>query len=712
MKIELVGASAGTGKTWRVSHEIADAVRPDAPMRARVEALMAVTYTRKAAAELTSRIRQTLVEAGDFESLQRLPLAHIGTVHSVCFHLLGEFAYEAGLPPDLQVMPEDETKRVVEQAFEEDIPEDLFHRLEALSRTLKPHWDVETKRSEWIEDVRDVVALARSNRIEPSRLAGMAKSSADGLLKLLPAAGRDGDVLDEGLARAIVAAIKTMEKYDDEQKNTRKALEVIRDARQERSTTGTLAWETWARLSKVAPGASHRETVEPLIVAAARHPSHPRLHAELREYIACVFAAAASVLEGYARWKQERRYIDYIDMEERTLGLLSLQSVQDVLRDRLDLFVVDELQDTSPIQLALFLAFARLARRSIWVGDRKQSIFAFAGADPLLMDAVARMIARKGGKPDVLDTNRRSRPELVEVVSALFSKAFARYGFSPEEVRSKAHRKVEVALSALPPLGCWWLGSRNREGDAEAIAAGVAKLLKKPGDTRVLDRQNGETRDLRAGDVAILCRTNAEAATLAGALEGRGIRASLPRSGLIATPEGAFVVAALRRACDPSDRLSLAEMDVLTGFEGLTPDEWLERIIEAGLARKRGDRSRAEDADPGEAPGQSEPGSASRAATIDAVRGSVRRLSPSEALDALIHALDVETACRRWPRASERLGNLEALRALSLAYEERCAWAREAGTLGGLVRYLGELAGAGEDSQHVTAGHVAVQIST
>ena len=104
-----------------------------------------------------------------------------------------------------------------------------------------------------------------------------------------------------------------------------------------------------------------------------------------------------------------------------------------------------------------------LAGFSLWVGDRKQCIFEYAGADPELMDAVLRWTNESGGCSERLSQNYRSRPELVELCSSLFAAAFASHGFEPEDVIVKPHRPSDDGLSSLPPVGLWWLEGREQD---------------------------------------------------------------------------------------------------------------------------------------------------------------------------------------------------------------------------------------------------------
>ncbi|MFM8486971.1 MAG: UvrD-helicase domain-containing protein, partial [Bacteroidota bacterium] len=120
---------------------------------------------------------------------------------------------------------------------------------------------------------------------------------------------------------------------------------------------------------------------------------------------------------------KKRGLIDYTDMEAGVSRLLRREDVREALRGSISLLLVDEFQDTSPIQLDIFLQLSEIADQAIWVGDPKQSIYGFRGAEPALMQAV---IEATGGvkSEDILRQSWRSRPDLVYATNAVFRKAF------------------------------------------------------------------------------------------------------------------------------------------------------------------------------------------------------------------------------------------------------------------------------------------------
>ena len=104
----------------------------------------------------------------------------------------------------------------------------------------------------------------------------------------------------------------------------------------------------------------------------------------------------------------------------------------ETLTEEIDLLMVDEFQDTSPIQLALFLKLARLAKHVVWVGDVKQAIYGFRGGDAALMRSVLTALPAMGGSKETLQYSFRSRPALVALVNELFGTAFT--GLPPADV--------------------------------------------------------------------------------------------------------------------------------------------------------------------------------------------------------------------------------------------------------------------------------------
>jgi ATP-dependent exoDNAse (exonuclease V) beta subunit len=418
---------------------------------------------------------------------------------------------------------------------------------------------------------------------------------------------------------------------------------------------------------------------------------HPRLHADLRRLIQLVFEVARETLTEYAAAKRQWGVIDFADQELLCLSLLDNPRVRDRLKNELDLVLVDEFQDTSPVELAIFTRLAELAGKSIWVGDQKQAIFGFRGTSPELMDAAVAEIAGAAG-PESLATSYRSRPELVRLSSDVFGTAFAALGFEERLVRLEPASDSEP--SGLGPVTEWWRWSKqdagNKAMDARTLASGVRTLLADP-TVRVRDLVTKAARAVRPSDVAVLCRTNSSAAQVAGSLEGLGVRALIPRPGLLATPEGQLLLSGVRLWVDPRDRLGLATVARLVGFPG-DPDAWLAAALgPEGAAAFDGIR---------------------QVAALRAAANTRALAGPVEVIDIIVEALGVREECLAWGDASQRLANVEQVRAVSAAYVDESRAASGAATPAGLAAHLLDLAGAGEDMQAVVATDDAVTVST
>lgn len=652
--LTLISASAGSGKTYRLTEKLAEALQSGVEP----EEVLATTFTNKAAAELTERVRTKLLEKGEWEKAQRIFDGYIGTMNSVCGRLLQDFALEAGLSPTLDVLPEGEDQAMYERA------------IAAVVEKHAPDLDPIAQRFEvdnWRENVKKISDLARINNITPEDLQASRDRSLETFQKLLPKAvakSREAQ-LDQALLAAIAEAVVHMQSGQDGTRATQKVLQDLQKILRRQREDHFLPWPEWVRLTKLAPGAQSRAVVAKVIEAAEVHPRHPRFHQDVREFIFRIFAGAAEAMQSFAAFKREYGLIDFVDQETLCLQVLQEPQVRARLTERLKLVLVDEFQDTSPVQLAVFLQLIRIAEQAIWVGDQKQSIYSFRGTDPGLMDAVIEHLINPKHF-EILTTSYRSRPELVSFTNALFSSAFESVGIPPGLVILQPQRKEVGQASALH---AWWLQAKNNPEETAALAGAVGRLLAEAGNYQVVDKASQRLRPLRGGDLAILCRTNDNCRRVAEALESHGVRAIVPRRGLLARPECVLALACLRYLVDAGDSLAIAEILHFTE-DPPAPRQWFGRWL----------------SQPENPPWKSHP----VIQDLDAARQTLLHLTPSETLHLAMSAGAVGARAVRWGDSSQRLANLEMLKNLALNYEEKCLIARSAGTPAGLVTFLAD----------------------
>lgn len=713
MRIDVVSASAGTGKTWRLTQELVEALLDGT---AQPEGIVAVTYTVKAAGELESRLRAGLHRSGKPELAARVRDGYIGTIHSVCQRLLREFALEAGLSPLLEPIPEAERRRLFDVALA-GVLRGREAELNELGRRLAA--------GDWKGPLRTIVDRARENGMDAFALASSARASRDGLAGVLgkPSLGQPEYTKRLGAALAKLLPALEAEAAEDN-KAARERAAMARGLAADLRRFGLPAWKDQVQLAgklgakKLAPVAGD------LVALVGEHLRCEAFHEDLFGLQAALFALAGEALADFAAEKAAARVVDYGDMLAQAHEILSKRAVQEALRARLDLVVVDELQDTSPMQLAVVAALGGLSKRSIWVGDRKQAIFGFQGSDPELMSAA--MEAALGKRPPaLLSTSYRSRPPLVELVSALFAEALEPHGFPREQVVLTAARPDPAELGGQPVLECWrWAPETSKDesgkvkaraNEAAALAAGVEALLAKP--PLVRERVEGGEDRLRPAarrDVAVLAFANFRCRAIADALRARGIAAKVSLEGLAETPEAILARAALALLADPGDGVAALEVGWLGGAAAADPDGWLSRrfveVAEWRRAREAAEK-KGEKGLPLPLPFGDDP----RVAALRAATGEASRLSPAEALDLALRTANIVGLLRRWPEPEQRLANLEALRGEARAYEGLCAARRSAGTVLGLVAHLARLdAGELEDAgkQAAPAADDAVTVST
>lgn len=655
--VNVVTASAGTGKTHRLETEVQQAI---ADGHVAPEAILAVTFTRDAARQLMERTRARLFQVGLRGPAQRLLGARIGTVHGVFGGMLTDYALEAGRSPSAQVVAEGAGSALFRIAADAAIG-----RYAAQLNPLARRFGHEATRADWREMVREVVDLARQNGLQPAALAASAEASWQGLAAALEPVGKDGKAMDAVLAKALASALKQLPGGDTTGK-TATVIETLREAVLALED-GELSWPLWAKLAKLDPGVASVAAVRPVIEAAALHGQHPRLRADLEAFIRGVFACAEEACDAWQGFKAARGLVDFSDQEAAAFEMLARPAVAARLQEEAALLLVDEFQDTSPMQLALFLRVAALLPRSLWVGDPKQAIYGFRGTDPELMQAVtAALPTRTGGTRDSLTDMRRSRPALVRFVNDIFGDAFLP-AVPRDQVVVKEWRPEQSGLS--PALGLWRLHGKNTALAAIALASGVAAMLADRAAWPVPDWDGRAPGPLRGSDIAVLCRSNDSAREVAEALAAAGLKVALGRSGLLGRAECVMALAGLRWLADASDSAALAELAHLAEGDAEAP-AWLAAALTS--------------ADPHDALAKHVPG----LAALEALRDRLNALTPAEALDAAIAALGVPVRLRAWGDATSRLANLEALRGLALGYEEECAQGGLPATPAGLCARL------------------------
>jgi ATP-dependent helicase/nuclease subunit A len=694
--IEFISAGAGSGKTYKLTETLAQALESGT---ARPHAILATTFTVKAATELRERARSWLLEKGRIDLATAIGQARLGTVNSVCGQMLKRFCFELGLSPDQTVLGEGQSKRLLKATLAESMEADAQTELVRLTERFG------IEQADWSKTVEAVVKAALDNDIGPDELRVMGSQNADAMLTNWPTPAT-GVEPTEALATALAEAYRGVAAYVEQQQaadvkvadNLLKGLEGLQKL-DRLFREGRWSWPDWIGAAGFDAGAKVRDIVAPVKSAAQAHESHPAFHAEVRQYLDHVFNLAADVLNAYEQAKKALGAVDFSDQEVLLLRALRTKTAgREVLAAELDLIMIDEFQDTSPLQLALFIELAKLAKKSVWVGDPKQAIYGFRGTDASLISGVLNAIKDWGGiVGKALDTSRRSNESLVSLTNGLFNSAFEPE-LTPEQVRLQSLRKD---IPDQPALLNWNFESSRNDSDYLCLGQAIRELLES--GTKVEDKDTKELRPIQAGDIGVLCRYNDQVEFAVTSLTRWGIPSASPRSGLLGTAEAIYVMACLRRMNDPTDTVATAL--VITLADSTPIETWLADRLQH-LA--------TDEAKPYEwlTTGDS---AHELIARLEKLRPTLTALTPLEVLRLAAAESQVARLAGQWstsPHESRnRMSNVEALVELGKTFEDECVAAKRPATVSGMLRWLDELASQEDDNRATSAGN-AVSVLT
>jgi ATP-dependent helicase/nuclease subunit A len=731
-------ASAGTGKTRVLVDRYARLIETGVDPRH----ILAITFTRKAAAEMRDRVLDELrrragrgaIAPDAWRALRdRVADIQISTIDAFCFGLLREFPLEADVDPAFEIADETEMGRFTNEALDLTlraartfIADDEHVRL-LFARVKGPALG-EAIRS--FIDRRQVALPAVSRFVARHARAADATDAARGFVRRLRDVLRTSPyrtaLLDDGpmasaefrWLHADLAALETQPpETPPAAQQLRRRCEryfLTREGKPRQRITKPF---TANLFSSAEARRRHEQAVQ--AIAPGVVDALARLDADIDGLLARgvlrLLTVAAAI---YERLLAEHALLDFAGMLARSVALLEQQ--EEFARSRLKLqsryhhLLVDEFQDTSRLQWRLIELLvdawgegegAADAPTSIFVvGDRKQSIYRFRHAEVTLLDEAARKIGalRPGRRVrQAIRTSFRAVPELLAFVNAVshqmqipstLEERFI-YGdtdrFPVEAVGADALRDGEPVLGLI--------AEPTMERCAAALADEVTRLL---ATAVVRDRTSG-TRAARPDDIAILFRSRAGHQYFEAALETRGVRTYVYKGlGFFDAPEVQDLQALLRYLAEPDSDLRAAEF-LRSRFVRLS-DVALVRLA-PGFARALSVSSNHV-----EAPALDDLDRAILArARQDVARWLplVARLTPGELVDLILRESGYlfELRGRRLEQARE---NLKKVRALIRRVENR-GYA----TLGRLAAYF-ETLGTGDESNAIVEAAGAVNLMT
>ncbi len=577
-----VSANAGTGKTAVLVRRFQRLLLAGV----NAEKILCLTYTKTAAAEMQNRLLEeladwaTLADAKLRERLARLLTREatglevasarrlfaqtleakgglkIHTIHGFCERLLQRFPLEAGVAPHFSVLDETSAKELRREAFDTVLARAAKNRKGALRKALDII--IAIAGEEHLRGIVDEVLERRPELEALIRQGNSSKSWADveatALRTLFRLSPEDNDEsLVERLANVVADDeiglwLTILDGYAAPTGDDRRLQQAFTEARQLRGAkrikaltpvflTGNGGLRTRlcsAALSRLAP-----ERCATLAEAQSRFAELEGMRSKLAcaEASGALLLLADAIAEEYARGKRREAVLDYDDLILKTRDLLSLAGAAAWVMFKIDggieHILVDEAQDTNPEQWSIISWLAEeffagegvtaKPRTLFAVGDEKQSIYSFQGADPQRFGEIGRSFRAKARDAkqewqDVpLTLSFRSTEPILEVVDTIFAKAPAARGvqWSDIAITHQAFRKTEPGLVELwdleretkpqpGPAFEPWTEQATTARAAERLAQRIAALLH--GWFEEGEQLASKSRAVTPGDILILVR--------------------------------------------------------------------------------------------------------------------------------------------------------------------------------------------------------------
>jgi len=594
----LVEAGAGSGKTTSLVDRMVALI---ATGKSSVDKMAAVTFTRKAAAELKGRFQIALEEAFQNEkdgakkaryetALSKLEHLFAGTIHSFCGRLLRERPIEAKLDPDFTELEEDENLLLRDQCWSEYL--DRLHTEEAA--ILKDVMELGlTKPAELDSTYKNVclypeVEVVRKKEDRPhfSKEKALLKKylaqASKSLPKTVPKKGWDR--LQKLLRQAFLRTRHLDLDQDPEFIKVLSGLDRSVKVTQNRWPNKELA---------LAEQAAFEEFKQGVVIPCLERWRH-YCHYFIMELVVPAAAYFRSV-------REKDSLMNFQDLLLKAAELLRRNpEVRHYFQKRFTHILVDEFQDTDPVQaeVILYLTGEKLEEKS-WhklkvkpgslfiVGDPKQSIYRFRRADIDTYNEVKRIIGDSGGLIIPLTATFRSLPAVCDWLNPIFENKFPAEAdqYQPALETLKPYRKIKGGGVRRITIDKVYRHKQDEIAriDAGRIASWIDWALKGNFDVLRTEDEEKEEKGPAAGpeDFMILCRYKAHLPIYARALEERGLPYEITGGGAFAESEELWHLFNLLTAvAEPDDQVALVA--TLRGIFFGVSDDLLYRFKKGG----------------------------------------------------------------------------------------------------------------------------------
>jgi ATP-dependent helicase/nuclease subunit A len=559
-----VQAGAGTGKTSALVDRVVSLVL----IGRSIERIVAITFTERAAAELRERVRtglesqlsQTPEKGAVIQTAtSSLDRAQISTIHSFCQALLHRHAAEARIDPSFEVQDEVLSERRFQERWR------IFLEAEAGDSSSSKAINRALALGLMTRDIEALASELSSRQELAPRLDRDLPKPAEPAWPNVVAMKRELEDLhldraetDDGLrlkAEALLALVESIDRQRDDKEAALAAGAAVLETRW--NVSSAEAWGGKEIKGAVIEGCS-----------AVCKALKETLMASRAAALADVMPLIVRFVAEDARERGRRGTLTFDDLIVRVRDLLrdDGQAVRN-LRSRYDAMLIDEFQDTDPLQVEIALSFATNPDsgtiepgRLFVVGDAKQSIYRFRRADMAVYSQARQQFENGASKFPQLALNRRSRPALLEWLNPVFEELIGD-GEYPEV--QPAYGAIEAfRTQELSGPGIAWLGGES-PGNAREVRELEAKALTEQSVAvreqgwEIVDG-DGSVRSARLSDIAVLIPTRGILPALERTLLSAGVPYRVEGGSLVhRTQEVRDLTNCLTAIDDPADEVAI-----------------------------------------------------------------------------------------------------------------------------------------------------------
>ncbi len=564
-ELNIISAGAGSGKTYTIQKTLSDWLK-EYPDEIRPDKILAVTFTNMAASEMQSRIRSALLNSGNMDAAMKVTSAQISTIHSFGQSIIQFFAYESGMSPRVRQLSEAEERILLQLSLSSHSQINaILQKLEVLGYKGKFNGSEYSTALEQLQ--ARVLQIINSLRTIGATEA-KAKEYIDLLsreIKTLYGDLEDADTLNEALSDTVGTLLDS---FPDNMKDIyggNKTADTVltanyRALRSARAHPEEIEsnWVLWKSLQSLRLTSIKDEDyirlATAVMEAASKLSCHPGPLEEAILHIKTLLQISIDTLQNYNDEKRKNALIDFSDMVHLANSVLNEDSWIEEMAATYDCLVIDEFQDTNPVQFALLWKFRQKGLPTLVVGDMKQSIMGFQGADASLFES---LIDDQNATQYELVENWRSTPALMDWINAMGSGIYGdRY------VRLDPQAKYSSTLVPLEIIefdGDHWSaqGAKGKGSYGKEQYKVISQHIKTLIDSKsmIYDRHAKITRPIEPSDIAILAPSHKMLGSAASSLREIGLEAQIKQDGWLESRIVQVAFYALSYLANPLDKI-------------------------------------------------------------------------------------------------------------------------------------------------------------